>query len=237
MAWKKSPPELIAAFEKAKPSGPSVTARPMFGYPALFLNGNMFAGTYQDKIIVRLGAERTIAGATTANVRTDAGAADEGVRCGAGCRRDESREAACVGGSGVRLCEEAACEEGPLALADRDPSRGHRDRSFRFRLRLLGRADHDPGGEREDRAGYRRKEQHTVPGPARRVVERGERHREHVEDGGAAGDARSGREDVQREPALGAAEQRVEEGAQEARDGPYGERGHRPREHRRDPCL
>jgi len=44
MAWKKSPPELIAAFEKAKPSGPSVTARPMFGYPALFLNGNMFAG-------------------------------------------------------------------------------------------------------------------------------------------------------------------------------------------------
>jgi len=66
MAWKKSPPELIAAFEKAKPSGPSVTARPMFGYPALFLNGNMFAGTYQDKIIVRLGEERTIAGAKTA---------------------------------------------------------------------------------------------------------------------------------------------------------------------------
>ena len=66
MAWKKSPPELIAAFERAKPSGPSVTARPMFGYPALFLNGNMFAGAYQDKIIVRLGAERTIAGAKTA---------------------------------------------------------------------------------------------------------------------------------------------------------------------------
>ena len=66
MAWKKSPPELIAAFEKAKPSGPSVTARPMFGYPALFLNGNMFAGTYQDKVVVRFGEERTIAGATTA---------------------------------------------------------------------------------------------------------------------------------------------------------------------------
>ena len=66
MAWKKSPPELIAAFEKAKPSGPSVTARLMFGYPALFLNGNMFAGTYQDKVVVRFGEERTIAGATTA---------------------------------------------------------------------------------------------------------------------------------------------------------------------------
>src|SRR2546425_1046697 len=41
--------------------------QPMLGYPALFLNGNMFAGTYQDKIIVRLGEERTIAGAKTAN--------------------------------------------------------------------------------------------------------------------------------------------------------------------------
>jgi len=66
MAWKKSPPELIAAFEKAKPADPSVTSRPMFGYPALFLKGNMFAGTYQDQIVVRFGDDRTIAGAKTA---------------------------------------------------------------------------------------------------------------------------------------------------------------------------
>ena len=66
MAWKKSPPELIAAFEKAKPADPSITSRPMFGYPALFLKGNMFAGTYQDKIVVRFGDDRTIAGANTA---------------------------------------------------------------------------------------------------------------------------------------------------------------------------
>jgi TfoX/Sxy family transcriptional regulator of competence genes len=66
MAWKKSPPELIAAFEKAKPVDASVTSRPMFGYPALFLKGNMFAGTYQDKIVVRFGDDRTIAGAKTA---------------------------------------------------------------------------------------------------------------------------------------------------------------------------
>jgi TfoX/Sxy family transcriptional regulator of competence genes len=26
----------------------------MFGYPALFLNGNMFAGTFQDKVVARL---------------------------------------------------------------------------------------------------------------------------------------------------------------------------------------
>jgi len=66
MAWKKSPPELIAAFEKATPADPSVTSRPMFGYPALFLKGNMFAGTYQDKIVVRFGDDRTFPGAKTA---------------------------------------------------------------------------------------------------------------------------------------------------------------------------
>jgi TfoX/Sxy family transcriptional regulator of competence genes len=64
--WKKSPPEIIAAFEKAKPSDPGVQSRPMFGYPALFLKGNMFAGTFQDKIVVRIGDDRTIAGAKTA---------------------------------------------------------------------------------------------------------------------------------------------------------------------------
>lgn len=60
MQWKKTPPELAAAFEKAAPNDPKVVRKPMFGYPALFLNGNMFAGTFQDKIVARLSAaERT----------------------------------------------------------------------------------------------------------------------------------------------------------------------------------
>jgi TfoX/Sxy family transcriptional regulator of competence genes len=54
MEWKKSPPALIAAFEKAAPKDPRAVRRPMFGYPALFVNGNMFAGTFQDKVVVRL---------------------------------------------------------------------------------------------------------------------------------------------------------------------------------------
>jgi TfoX/Sxy family transcriptional regulator of competence genes len=53
-AWKKTPPELIAAFDKAVPASPGVTRRPMFGYASAFVNGNMFAGTYQDTIVVRL---------------------------------------------------------------------------------------------------------------------------------------------------------------------------------------
>lgn len=53
-AWKKTPPELAAAFDKAVPSSPSVTRKPMFGYPSAFANGNMFAGTFQDTLVVRL---------------------------------------------------------------------------------------------------------------------------------------------------------------------------------------
>ena len=54
MQWKKTPPELAATFDKAAPKDPKVVRKPMFGYPALFLNGNMFAGTFQDKVIARL---------------------------------------------------------------------------------------------------------------------------------------------------------------------------------------
>jgi len=53
-AWKKTSPELVAAFDKAVPEFPNVTRRPMFGYASAFVNGNMFAGTFQDSIVVRL---------------------------------------------------------------------------------------------------------------------------------------------------------------------------------------
>jgi len=53
-AWKKTSPALVAAFDKALPASPAVTRRPMFGYASAFVNGNMFAGTFQDAIVVRL---------------------------------------------------------------------------------------------------------------------------------------------------------------------------------------
>ncbi len=52
--WRKTPPELIAAFDRAKPRDPRVQRKLMFGYPALFVNRNMFAGTYQERVVVRL---------------------------------------------------------------------------------------------------------------------------------------------------------------------------------------
>jgi TfoX/Sxy family transcriptional regulator of competence genes len=51
--WKKSPPELVAAFEAAFPDPPAV-ARQMFGYPAGFVNGNMFMSLFEHSMVLRL---------------------------------------------------------------------------------------------------------------------------------------------------------------------------------------
>ena len=60
MPWKRTPPELAARFDRAAPKDPMVVRKPMFGYPALYLNGNMFAGTFQDTIVTRLSeSDRT----------------------------------------------------------------------------------------------------------------------------------------------------------------------------------
>ena len=56
MEWKKTPPELAARFDRAAPRDPRIARKVMFGYPALFLNGNMFAFTFRDNIVVRLSA-------------------------------------------------------------------------------------------------------------------------------------------------------------------------------------
>jgi TfoX/Sxy family transcriptional regulator of competence genes len=51
--WTKSPPELVEVFEAVFP-GPPAVARQMFGYPAGFVNGNMFMGLYQHNMVLRL---------------------------------------------------------------------------------------------------------------------------------------------------------------------------------------
>ncbi len=49
-----SPPELVRAFEEAVQSLSGAERRKMFGYPAIFVNGNMFAGLVRDKMVLRL---------------------------------------------------------------------------------------------------------------------------------------------------------------------------------------
>ena len=51
--WSKSPPALVEVFEAVFPGSPAV-ARQMFGYPAGFVNGNMFMGLHQENMVLRL---------------------------------------------------------------------------------------------------------------------------------------------------------------------------------------
>ena len=54
MKWSKAPAEVSEAFDAALPGDALVQRRQMFGYPAAFVNGNMFAGVWQSHIVLRL---------------------------------------------------------------------------------------------------------------------------------------------------------------------------------------
>jgi TfoX/Sxy family transcriptional regulator of competence genes len=53
MKWKKAPDELVD-FINNKLAGKNCDYRLMFGFPAYFVNGNMFAGLFEDKLFLRL---------------------------------------------------------------------------------------------------------------------------------------------------------------------------------------
>jgi len=53
MKWRKPSEELVKLFEEVTP-GPPATAKKMFGFPAAFMNGNMFMGLHQEDMILRL---------------------------------------------------------------------------------------------------------------------------------------------------------------------------------------
>lgn len=59
MTWKKSSEGLKAIFETALPADPRVARRQMFGYPSAFVNGHLFTGLHEERMVVRLDeAER-----------------------------------------------------------------------------------------------------------------------------------------------------------------------------------
>ena len=58
MAWKKAPPELIERFDKAFPKIAGAERRLMFGFPAGFMNGNLFGSIFEEHVMVRLAAIR-----------------------------------------------------------------------------------------------------------------------------------------------------------------------------------
>ncbi len=53
MVWKK-PNEELSKFLEKKISIFNVTKKKMFGFPAYFVNNNMFAGIFEDDLFIRL---------------------------------------------------------------------------------------------------------------------------------------------------------------------------------------
>ena len=52
--FDKSSPELVARFNEVAPGDTLVSHKQMFGWPSLFINGNLFAGLHRQGIVVRL---------------------------------------------------------------------------------------------------------------------------------------------------------------------------------------
>ncbi len=52
--FAKSPAALVERFDAVAARHPDAERRKMFGYPALFVGGNMATGLYEDRWVVRL---------------------------------------------------------------------------------------------------------------------------------------------------------------------------------------
>ena len=52
--WRAAPAPLVARFDHVVAALPEIQQRKMFGYPAAFVNGHMFAGVFQASLFVRL---------------------------------------------------------------------------------------------------------------------------------------------------------------------------------------
>lgn len=55
--WTRVPPGLAARFDAALPGASDVLRRQVFGCPCAIVNGNMFAGLHQDRLLVRVPDE------------------------------------------------------------------------------------------------------------------------------------------------------------------------------------
>jgi TfoX/Sxy family transcriptional regulator of competence genes len=56
MAWEKAPRALVELFAESLPDDPRIERRKMFGYPAIFVHGNMCAGLFGDGMFARLSS-------------------------------------------------------------------------------------------------------------------------------------------------------------------------------------
>ena len=55
MTWRKAPQELVSFLEEASRNVEGSEKRMMVGFPAYFINGNMFLAAHQANLVLRLG--------------------------------------------------------------------------------------------------------------------------------------------------------------------------------------
>ena len=58
MQFEKSSPELIEFFEQSVPDLPEIIHKKLFGYPACYINGNLFTSLYAKNMMVRLPEDK-----------------------------------------------------------------------------------------------------------------------------------------------------------------------------------
>lgn len=58
MKFAKTPIELTTLFSSLIPNDPFIEKRNMFGYPVIFINGNMCVGLHGNSMIFRLSEEK-----------------------------------------------------------------------------------------------------------------------------------------------------------------------------------
>ena len=58
--FTKSPPALVERFDSIVAEYPQAQRRPTFGYPCLYVGGNMVSGLFQSSWHVRLGPAETV---------------------------------------------------------------------------------------------------------------------------------------------------------------------------------
>lgn len=57
MTWEKSSDRLVQLFDEVAPKAANVERKKMFGWPSVFVNGNLFAGLHKESLIFRLPEE------------------------------------------------------------------------------------------------------------------------------------------------------------------------------------
>ena len=80
--FEKSSPELVACFDATAARFPEAERRKMFGYPAMFVGGNLVTGLFAQRWMIRLPDDDRADSrpARRRSVRADGGKGHEGLR-------------------------------------------------------------------------------------------------------------------------------------------------------------